>query len=137
MGLADLTRDLEALATDTLAAAAAAPDAATLDALELDVLGKKGRLTGVLRGIGALSADERPRVGAVANDVRARIETALAGRGTDLRGTELAARLVAETVDVTTPGRPIRRGSLHPINETIAEIADIFGQFGFVVYEGC
>ena len=136
MDLADLTRDLEELATVTLAGAAAAPDVATLDALELDVLGKKGRLTSVLRGIGALSAEERPRVGAVANAVRARIQAALAERGTDLRGTELAARLVAETVDVTTPGRPIRRGSLHPINETIAEIADIFGQFGFVVYEG-
>ena len=136
MDLADLTRDLEALATDTLAAAASAPDVATLDALELDVLGKKGRLTGVLRGIGALTAEERPQVGAVANAVRTRIQAALAERGTDLRGTELAARLAAEAVDVTTPGRPIRRGSLHPINETIAEIADIFGQFGFVVYEG-
>ena len=136
MDLADLTRDLEELATVTLAGAAAAPDVATLDALELDVLGKKGRLTSVLRGIGALSAEERPRVGAVANAVRARIEAALAERGTDLRGTELAASIAAESVDVTTPGRAVRRGSLHPINETIAEIADIFGQFGFVVYEG-
>ncbi len=136
MDLADLTRDLEELATVTLAGAAAAPDVATLDALELDVLGKKGRLTSVLRGIGALSAEERPRVGAVANAVRARIQAALAERGTDLRGTELAASIAAESVDVTTPGRAVRRGSLHPINETIAEIADIFGQFGFVVYEG-
>ncbi len=49
---------------------------------------------------------------------------------------ELAARLAAEAVDVTTPGRPIRRGSLHPIMETAREIADVFAQFGFVVYEG-
>jgi phenylalanyl-tRNA synthetase alpha chain len=134
--LADLTRDLEALQAEALAAVAAAPDVATLAALELDVLGKKGRLTGVLRGIGALQAEDRPRVGAVANSVRMAVEAALADRGAALRGSELEARLVAEAVDVTTPGRPIRRGTLHPINETIAEIADIFGQFGFVVYEG-
>ena len=113
-----------------------ADDVAAIEQVRIAVLGKKGRLTGVLRGIGALSAEERPRVGAVANAVRARIEGALAERGTALGASELAARLTSETVDVTTPGRPIRRGSLHPINETIAEIADIFGQFGFVVYEG-
>ncbi len=135
MDLADLTRDLQALQAEALAAVAAAPDAAALDALELDVLGKKGRLTGVLRGIGALAPDERPKVGAIANTVRAAIEGALAERGTSLRGSELAARLAAEAVDVTTPGRPIARGGLHPIPETIAEIAEIFGRFGFVIHE--
>ena len=71
MDLAQLTRDLETLAEQTAAAVAAAPDLAAIDAIELDVLGKKGRLTGVLRGIGGLPADERPLVGAVANRVRA------------------------------------------------------------------
>jgi phenylalanyl-tRNA synthetase alpha chain len=134
--LSGLTRDLEALREDALASIAMCPDVPTLEALELDVLGKKGRLTGILRGIGALPGEDRPRVGAVANQVRTAVEAALAERGTVLRGLALEARLVAETVDVTTPGRPIRRGTLHPINETIAEIVDIFGQFGFVVYEG-
>jgi phenylalanyl-tRNA synthetase alpha chain len=133
--LADLTRDLETLRADALAAIAAAPDTATLDALELDVLGKKGRLTTVLRGIGALPADDRPRVGAVANAVRGAIERALAERGRGLRGSELAARLESEAVDVTTPGRPIRRGTLHPSIEAMREIAEIFEQFGFVTYE--
>jgi len=133
--LADLTRDLEALRADALASVAAAPDAASLDALELDILGKKGRLTGVLRGIGALPAEDRPKVGAVANSVRIAIETALAERGSALRGSELAARLAAEAVDVTTPGRPVRRGTLHPSIEAMREIAAIFEQFGFVTYE--
>jgi phenylalanyl-tRNA synthetase alpha chain len=133
--LADLTRELEALQGEALSAVAAAPDAATLDAIELDVLGKKGRLTGVLRGIGALPAEDRPKVGAVANTVRVAIESAIAERGTDVRGSELAARLVAETIDVTLPGRPVRRGSLHPSIEGMAEIAAIFEQFGFVAYE--
>ncbi|HET9345945.1 MAG TPA: hypothetical protein VFO05_09595, partial [Candidatus Limnocylindrales bacterium] len=96
MDLAQLTRDLEALQAEALTAVDAAPDAATLDALELDVLGKKGRLTGVLRGIGALPAEDRPRVGAIANQVRIAVEGALAERGTALRGSELDARLAAE-----------------------------------------
>ncbi|HET7703740.1 MAG TPA: phenylalanine--tRNA ligase subunit alpha [Candidatus Limnocylindrales bacterium] len=136
MDLADLTRDLEALRDEALSSIAAASDVAALEALELDVLGKKGRLTAVLRGIGALPADDRPRVGAIANVVRAALEDALAARGRELRGAALDARLAAEAVDVTTPGRPIRRGALHPIVETIGVIADIFGQFGFVTYEG-
>ena len=136
MDLSDLTRDLETLRADALASIEAAPDVATLEALELDVLGKKGRLTGVLRGIGGLPPEDRPQVGAIANTVRVAIETALVERGASLRGSELGTRLAAEAVDVTTPGRPVRRGSRHPINETIAEIAEIFGQFGFVVYEG-
>src|SRR2546421_2711220 len=107
-----------------------------MDAIQLQYLGKKGELTTVLRGIGALPAEDRPRVGAIANEVRQAVEAALEERGRALRGTSLTARLAAETLDVTAPGRPIRRGSLHPINETVREIARIFDQFGFVVYEG-
>ncbi len=136
MDFAQLSRDLEALRAETLEAAIGAPDVATVDALEVDVLGKKGRLTTVLRGIGGLPAEDRPKVGAIANDVRKAIEAALAERRDRLAGSELEARLRSETVDVTTPGRSIRRGTLHPIPETIDRIAEIFGQFGFVVYEG-
>jgi phenylalanyl-tRNA synthetase alpha chain len=133
--LADLTRDLETLRDDALASIESIVDVAALDAVELDILGKKGRLTTILRGIGALPPDDRPRVGAVANLVRSAIETALAERGADLRGSALTGRLASETLDVTTPGRPIARGSLHPSIEAMAQIAEIFGQFGFVVHE--
>jgi phenylalanyl-tRNA synthetase alpha chain len=133
--LAQLTSDLEALATETAAALSSAPDVAAIEALELDVLGKKGRLTGVLRGIGGLPADDRPKVGAIANRVRAEMEAAIAERRAVLGSAELDARLAAETIDVTMPGRPIRRGSLHPSLESMAEIARIFAQFGFVTYE--
>lgn len=135
MDLAGLTRDLGLLRADTLAAIEGAPDSATLQALELDVLGKKGRLTTVLRGIGALPPDDRPRLGAMANDVRGSIEASLVERLKAMRRLELSARLAMETVDVTTPGRPIRRGSLHPSIEGMREIAEIFEQFGFVTYE--
>ncbi|MEX2012057.1 MAG: phenylalanine--tRNA ligase subunit alpha [Chloroflexota bacterium] len=131
-----MTRDLEALRDEALAAIAAAPDVAGLDAVELDVLGRKGRLTSILRGIGSLPAADRPQVGAVANVVRASVEGALTERRSALRGGELASRLGSERLDVTTPGRPIRRGAYHPIPATIEQIADVFGQFGFQVYEG-
>ena len=119
-----------------LASAAAAPDSAALEALEVEVLGKKGSLTVVLRGIGGLPPDDRPRVGAIANEVRTSIEAALAERGAALRSSELAERLVREAVDVTTPGRRVAHGALHPVIETMAEIAEIFGRFGFSVHEG-
>jgi phenylalanyl-tRNA synthetase alpha chain len=134
--LTDLTRDLERLRDEALAAIVAAPDVPTLEALELDVLGKKGRLTGILRGIGGLPAEDRPRVGSVANVVRRAVESALAERGTVLRGSALQEQLRSESIDVTTPARPIRRGALHPVIETIREIGAIFEQFGFVIYEG-
>jgi phenylalanyl-tRNA synthetase alpha chain len=134
--LSDLTRELEALRDEGLFSIGAASDVAALEALELDLLGKKGRLTAVLRGIGALQAEDRPRVGAIANVVRTALESALATRGEELRSSELETRLRAEAVDVSMAGRPIRRGALHPIIETISEIASIFGQFGFVTYEG-
>ncbi len=135
MDLAELTRDLETLRADAQTAIEAAPDTATLDALTLDVLGRKGRLTGVLRGIGGLPAEDRPRVGAVANAVRGVIDAALAARHAALGASELSTRLAAEALDVTTPGRPIRRGTLHPSIEAMREIAEIFEQFGFVTYE--
>jgi phenylalanyl-tRNA synthetase alpha chain len=133
--LSQLTRDLEALASEADGAVAAAPDVATLDAIELDVLGKKGRLTGVLRGIGTLPPEDRPKVGSIANAVRARLEASIAGRRMVLGEAALEARLSDERIDVTTPGRPIKRGSHHPSLESMAEIASIFGQFGFTVLE--
>jgi phenylalanyl-tRNA synthetase alpha chain len=133
--LAQLIRDLEALREEALVAVAAAPDLAALEALEVDILGKKGRLTVVSRGIGALAPDDRPKVGAVANPVREAIEAAFASRGAMLRAGALGARLAAEAVDVTTPGRPVARGTLHPSIEAMREIAAIFGRFGFVVHE--
>jgi len=90
----------------------------------------------VLRGIGGLPAEDRPRVGAIANEVRVAIEDAFAARTRELGAAALASRLLEERVDVTTPGRTVPTGSLHPIPETMRRIAEIFNQFGFVVYEG-
>jgi phenylalanyl-tRNA synthetase alpha chain len=131
-----LSADLRALQRRALDEASAAPDPASLEQLQIKYLGKKGELTAVLRGIGALPADDRPRVGAIANQVGEAVKTALADREVVLHVQVQALRLAAERVDVTLPGRPVAQGILHPIPETIAAIAEVFGQFGFVVYEG-
>jgi phenylalanyl-tRNA synthetase alpha chain len=135
--LATLTAQLRALRDEALPRIAAATDVAALDELDLHYLGRKGgALSGLMRGIGSLPAEDRPRVGIVVNDVRGAVESALAAARRRAGAAALAERLVAESVDVTAPARPIPRGSLHPIVETIARITEVFGQFGFVTYEG-
>ena len=137
MDLDSVRADLDALRGRALTAIAEAPHEAALDSLETELIGRKaGALTAVLRGIGQLPAEDRPRVGVIANEVREVVEAALAARRAALGRASLEARLVAERVDPTLPGRTLARGSLHPLLETSREIARIFGQFGFVVYEG-
>jgi phenylalanyl-tRNA synthetase alpha chain len=132
----DLTERLRALRSEALAAVAATDSEAELDAVDLDFLARRsGRLLTLTRGIGSLPPDERPAVGAMVNSVRGDVEAAIAARRAALGSAALETRLAAEAIDVTTPGRPIRRGTYHPIPATIERIAEIFGQFGFVVYE--
>jgi phenylalanyl-tRNA synthetase alpha chain len=131
-----LSADLGALQQRALDEASAAPDPASLELLQIRYLSKKGEITTVLRGIGALPAEDRPRVGAIANRVSAAVTAALADREAELHARVQTLRLAAERVDVTLPGRPRARGTLHPIPETMAAITEVFGRFGFVVYEG-
>ena len=128
--------ELQALRTEAAAAIAAASDLATLDAVRVAYLGKKGSLTAVLRGLGALSAQERPAVGKVSNEVRQALETALASRQADLSAAALDARVVADTVDVTLPGRRRAPGTSHLITRTVDEIVEIFKGLGYKVAEG-
>ena len=130
-----LSRRLEELREAALGAVEEASTAAELEAIGQRFLGRKGELTAELRGIGALPAESRPAAGQVANEVRIAVEAALGARRRRLGDAELEARFDAEAEDVTLPGRPLRRGTLHPILETSRRIAEIFGQFGFVVYD--
>lgn len=135
--------DLEAFASRlshlhdrALAAVAAAADPETLEAVDSAYLGRKGELRTLLGSIGTLPVEDRPRVGSMANPVREALERAIAERRERLGSIALEVRLAGERTDVTLPGRPLRRGSLHPIAETEREIARIFGRFGFVTYDG-
>jgi phenylalanyl-tRNA synthetase alpha chain len=107
-----------------------------LNDLRVKYLGKKGPLTEILRGMGALSAEERPVVGQVANEVRAAIESAIEAKQEAYQREETEKRLKAETIDVTLPGRPAAKGAVHPLNKVIQEIEDIFIGMGYTVAEG-
>ncbi|ANE46172.1 phenylalanine--tRNA ligase [Paenibacillus swuensis] len=107
-----------------------------LNDLRIKYLGKKGALTEILRGMGGLSAEERPIIGQVANDVRAAIEEVIAEKQDAYERAETEGRLRAETIDVTLPGRPFQQGSIHPLNKVIQDIEDIFIGMGYTVAEG-
>lgn len=127
---------LEALRAEALEQLQGAADAGRLNDLRVHYLGKKGQLTEVLRGMGALSAEERPVIGQVANEVRASIEAVLAEKQEAFDRAETARRLQAETIDVTLPGKPLVAGAVHPLNKIVQEIEDIFIGMGYTVAEG-
>lgn len=108
----------------------------SLEDIRIKYLGKKGQLTAILRGMGQLSADERPKIGAIANTVRERIEEALEKRGAELKEKQLAQSLAAEKLDVTYDGACSRCGHIHPITRTMERMTDIFVGMGFTVAEG-
>jgi phenylalanyl-tRNA synthetase alpha chain len=133
--LASLLDRLTALRQRALPAVEQADDPDELDGVEAAYLGKSGELRKLLANIGQLPAEDRPKVGAAANPVREDLEAAIASRRRRLEDIALDVRLAREKTDVTLPGRALARGSLHPLNETLREIARIWGQFGFVTYE--
>ena len=109
---------------------------AALDQIRVGVLGKKGELTALLRGMGKLPPEERPKMGQMVNDVRAALEAKLEERAAELSQREKAARLAAEAIDVTLPGPERSAGSLHPMNIALAKMVDIFVGMGYEVVEG-
>ncbi len=131
-----VTEELLAAQAEGLAAIEQAADLAALAAVRVAYLGKKGTLTAVLRGLGGLSAEERPAVGKVANEVRAALEAALAKRHEALSSAALEARLASEAVDVTLPGRAHPIGSRHLISRITAQVVEIFLGLGYRVAEG-
>ena len=112
-----------------------APDADT-EQIKIKYLGKKGELTAVLRGMGALSAEERPVIGQLANEVRADIEAALAAKVKEAQAKALEAKLKAEKLDVTMPGKTPAMGHIHPLTQVQRELENIFIGMGFSIVEG-
>ncbi|OPX86679.1 MAG: Phenylalanine--tRNA ligase alpha subunit [Pelotomaculum sp. PtaB.Bin104] len=107
-----------------------------LNEIRVKYLGKKGELTQVLRGMGALSAEERPRIGQVANEVRASIDNQLSARTALLKEEAKGLRLKGEGIDVTLPGTPVLRGGKHPLTIVTEEIQTFFLGLGFSIAEG-
>jgi phenylalanyl-tRNA synthetase alpha chain len=128
--------NLEPLANEAKAAIAAAEDSATLEQLRVDYLGKKGQITGLLKGLGKLSAEERPKAGALINVVKQELQELIGARKSALDSAAVEAQLAAETIDVTLPGRGQSTGGIHPVTRTMERMEDFFGAIGFDVVEG-
>jgi phenylalanyl-tRNA synthetase alpha chain len=133
--LESFSAQLNDLRGRALAAVQKADDPAELDGVESAYLGRKGELRELLGGIGTLPAQDRPKVGGLANPIREQLEESIRTRRARLEEIALEVRLARERTDVTLPGRALPRGSLHPLVETQREIARIWAQFGFVTYE--
>jgi phenylalanyl-tRNA synthetase alpha chain len=128
--------DLDSLKRELLDAAAAADSLAALEELRVAALGKKGRVTQMMKTLGALPPDERREAGQALNTVKDALAAALDARKEDLAEAALEARLAEERVDVTLPARPAEIGHIHPISQTVEELVAIFGEMGFSVAEG-
>ena len=131
-----MKEQLATIRSEALAAFAQAGSSAELDALRVKYLGKKGELTAVLKQMGKLSAEERPAMGQLANEVRAALEAELEAKGRELEAKALEARLEAEALDVTVPGKPVTMGHRHPMYIALDELKDIFIGMGFTVLDG-
>ena len=125
---------VDELAARALSELEAAADSRALDEWRVSFLGRRGELTALLRGLGSLPADERPAVGAAANDARRALERALSEREDAVRRAD--AETDADAIDVTLPGWPAPRGGLHPTTRIVREICDAFAAMGFGVVEG-
>lgn len=131
-----LKAQLETLRQEGISAIAAADSLDRLEELRVVYLGKKGQLSGLLRSMGQLSAEERPQIGAIANTVKEALQAEIENQRHKLQAAAIQAQLEAETIDVTMPGvyRPL--GRVHPLHSTMDRVLDIFVGLGYTVAQG-
>jgi phenylalanyl-tRNA synthetase alpha chain len=129
-------QNLDGIIADAKATFDSAPDPAALEQAKAKFLGKSGALTEMLKGLGKLSAEERPQAGALINKAKVEIEALLAARRDAIQNASLDARLAEEALDVTLPGRGRGRGGIHPVMRTWRRVEEIFRSIGFDVADG-
>ena len=122
-----MKEQLEKIKQEALAALAVTKESVDLEALRVKYLGKKGELTAVLKQMGKLSAEERPVIGQLANEVRERLTAEIDAQKKKIEEIKLEARLEAEAVDVTIPGQRTKLGHQHPMYIALDEIKDLYG----------
>ena len=125
--------ELEQIASQAEAAIAAATELSVLDDLRVEYLGKKGKVTSLLKGLGALSNEERPAAGAKINEVKQSLQAKINQQKEQLETVALNAKLAGETIDVTLPGRGEEVGGLHPVTRTMERIEAFFAKIGYDV----
>ncbi|MFN3091330.1 phenylalanine--tRNA ligase subunit alpha [Bacillus pumilus] len=127
---------LKQLETEAIAKVEAASSLKEVNDIRVQYLGKKGPITEVLRGMGKLSAEERPKMGALANEVREQIANAIAEKNEQLEKEEVKKKLASQTIDVTLPASPNKMGARHPLTIVVEDIEDLFIGMGYTVEEG-
>jgi phenylalanyl-tRNA synthetase alpha chain len=128
--------DIKALKTELTSEVEAANDLAALDEVRVSVLGKKGRITALMKTLGGMDPEERKTTGAALNALKDEIAALIKKQESALKKQDMAERLARETLDVTLSVRPERMGKIHPISQTMEEMVGIFGAMGFTVAEG-
>src|SRR5690606_19839002 len=128
--------NLDALVSQALEAVQHSQDTNALEQIRVQYLGKKGELTQVMQTLGKLSAEERPKAGALINAAKSRVQDELNAKKALLEQAALSARLAAERIDVTLPGRGEASGGLHPVTRTLERIEQFFSHIGYSVAEG-
>lgn len=131
-----MREQLEKIKSEALEHIHSVIDSQKLDEVRVKYLGKKGLLTGILRGMGGLSPEERPLVGKIANEVREEIEKALDNALRVIKEKEKKERLSQEIIDITMPGKVNLIGGLHPVTKVLDEVKEIFFGMGFTIAEG-
>jgi phenylalanyl-tRNA synthetase alpha chain len=132
----DLESQLTALRSSSQQRIAACISLGDLEQLRINYLGKKGELSQILKGMGRLEGSDRPRIGALANEVKEEVQAALDQQKSALQAAEIQAKLASETLDVTMPGVYIPQGRIHPLNQVMDRALDIFVGLGYTVAEG-
>jgi len=128
--------NLDVLVSQALEAVSHTEDVNALEQLRVHYLGKKGELTQVMKTLGNLSAEERPKAGALINAAKDRVQDALNARKETLEQAALSAKLAAERIDVTLPGRGQSSGGLHPVTRTLERVEQFFTRIGYGIAEG-
>ena len=129
-------QDIIILQQQALAAIQKAMDANVLDAIRVDYLGKKGRLTDILKNLVHLSVEDKPKMGQLVNQAKRDISAAIEHKMLQLKEDALEQRLLAEQIDVSLPGRSRQTGSLHPVTQVKRWINDYFSRLGFDIIDG-
>lgn len=126
-----MEQELQSLRSAALAEMLQVNNLEMLNELRVKYLGKKGSLTSALKGMGALSAEERPRIGQIVNEIRSELESLITEKTEEFKRIELERKLNSEKIDVTLPGRKLNLGHKHPLTLTLERIKEIFMRMGF------
>ena len=131
-----MKEQLSAISLEAKNAVALCEDESQIENLRVKYLGKKGELTAILKQMGSLSPEERPKMGALVNEAKQELEELIASKKDELKAKAQEAKLKEETIDITMPAKELKPGKLHPLNTVLDDMINIFQSMGFDVVDG-